>query len=102
MTVRDAINSALDEELARDSKVYILGEEVWRIRYCVCHDLFVVTSALITLLHDLPVDHGLQVQKGLQLQPGVKSAHTDCFVCTGWGVSRSLQGVESMLRSMLR
>lgn len=28
MTVRDAINSALDEELARDSKVYILGEEV--------------------------------------------------------------------------
>jgi hypothetical protein len=76
MTVRDAINSALDEELARDSKVYILGEEVWRIRCCVYHDLFVVTTALITLLHDLPVDHGLQVRKGLQLQPVVKSAHT--------------------------
>lgn len=33
MTVRDAINSALDEELARDDKVYVLGEEVsaaWR------------------------------------------------------------------------
>lgn len=28
MTVRDALNSALDEELARDSTVYILGEEV--------------------------------------------------------------------------
>ncbi|KIZ01127.1 pyruvate dehydrogenase E1 component subunit beta [Monoraphidium neglectum] len=28
MTVRDAINSALDEELARDPAVYILGEEV--------------------------------------------------------------------------
>jgi pyruvate/2-oxoglutarate/acetoin dehydrogenase E1 component len=28
MTVRDAINSALDEELARDSKVFVLGEEV--------------------------------------------------------------------------
>ncbi|GIL89732.1 hypothetical protein Vretimale_16605 [Volvox reticuliferus] len=28
MTVRDALNSALDEELARDDKVYILGEEV--------------------------------------------------------------------------
>ncbi|KAG2488816.1 hypothetical protein HYH03_012615 [Edaphochlamys debaryana] len=28
MTVRDAINSALDEELARDDKVYVLGEEV--------------------------------------------------------------------------
>ncbi|KAG2435945.1 hypothetical protein HXX76_007140 [Chlamydomonas incerta] len=28
MTVRDALNSALDEELARDDKVYVLGEEV--------------------------------------------------------------------------
>lgn len=28
MTVRDAINSALDEELARDNTVFILGEEV--------------------------------------------------------------------------
>lgn len=28
MTVRDAINSALDEELARDNTVFILGEEI--------------------------------------------------------------------------
>jgi len=28
MTVRDAINSALDEEMERDGKVYLLGEEV--------------------------------------------------------------------------
>jgi hypothetical protein len=28
MTVRDAINSALDEEMARDERVFILGEEV--------------------------------------------------------------------------
>lgn len=28
LTVRDAINSALDEELARDDRVYVLGEEV--------------------------------------------------------------------------
>eukprot|EP00879_Flechtneria_rotunda_P013351 GHRR01013941.1.p1 GENE.GHRR01013941.1~~GHRR01013941.1.p1 ORF type:complete len:229 (+),score=52.03 GHRR01013941.1:110-796(+) len=28
LTVRDALNSALDEEMARDEKVYILGEEV--------------------------------------------------------------------------
>jgi pyruvate dehydrogenase E1 component beta subunit len=28
MTVRDALNSALDEELARDPTVYIMGEEV--------------------------------------------------------------------------
>ncbi|KAK9688609.1 pyruvate dehydrogenase E1, beta subunit, partial [Basidiobolus ranarum] len=28
MTVRDALNSALDDELARDDKVYLMGEEV--------------------------------------------------------------------------
>ena len=28
MTVRDALNQALEEELLRDEKVYILGEEV--------------------------------------------------------------------------
>ena len=28
MTYRDALNSALDEELARDSSVFIIGEEV--------------------------------------------------------------------------
>lgn len=28
LTVRDALNSALDEELERDNTVFILGEEV--------------------------------------------------------------------------
>jgi pyruvate dehydrogenase E1 component beta subunit len=28
MTVRDALNQALDEEMAADGKIYILGEEV--------------------------------------------------------------------------
>jgi pyruvate dehydrogenase E1 component beta subunit len=28
MTVRDAINSALDEEMARDERVFCMGEEV--------------------------------------------------------------------------
>jgi len=28
MMVRDALNTALDEEMARDERVYILGEEV--------------------------------------------------------------------------
>lgn len=28
LTVRDAINAALDEELTRDEKVFIIGEEV--------------------------------------------------------------------------
>ena len=28
MTVRDAINQAIDEELARDERVFLIGEEV--------------------------------------------------------------------------
>jgi pyruvate dehydrogenase E1 component beta subunit len=28
LTVREALNSALDDELARDNKVFIIGEEV--------------------------------------------------------------------------
>ena len=30
MTVREALNSALEEEMLRDDKVFILGEEVAR------------------------------------------------------------------------
>ena len=32
MTVRDALNSALDEEMERDKDVFILGEEVRKAR----------------------------------------------------------------------
>lgn len=28
MTVRDALNSAIDEEMERDDKVFVMGEEV--------------------------------------------------------------------------
>jgi pyruvate dehydrogenase E1 component beta subunit len=28
MTVRDALNAAIDEEIQRDSKVFLIGEEV--------------------------------------------------------------------------
>lgn len=28
MTVRDALNSALDEEMSADSRVFLMGEEV--------------------------------------------------------------------------
>ena len=31
MTVRDALNSALDEEMAADPNVFIMGEEVKKI-----------------------------------------------------------------------
>jgi pyruvate dehydrogenase E1 component beta subunit len=30
MTVRDALNSAMEEEMLRDEKVFIMGEEVAR------------------------------------------------------------------------
>jgi len=33
MTVRDALNSAMDEEMERDKDVFVLGEEVGA---CVC------------------------------------------------------------------
>ena len=38
MTVRDALNSALEEEMLRDDKIFILGEEVARYNgaYKVC------------------------------------------------------------------
>lgn len=29
MMVREALNSALDEEMAADSRVFFMGEEVW-------------------------------------------------------------------------
>ena len=28
MTIRDALNSAMDEEMARDESVFLMGEEV--------------------------------------------------------------------------
>lgn len=34
MTVRDALNSALDEEMSADSKVFVIGEEVWTCTHC--------------------------------------------------------------------
>lgn len=40
MTVRDALNQALDEELERDERVFLLGEEVaqydgaYKVRGC--------------------------------------------------------------------
>jgi pyruvate/2-oxoglutarate/acetoin dehydrogenase E1 component len=53
MTVRDALNVAMEEEMLRDEKVFILGEEVARYNgaYKV-HNHFIlggVSSALIPL-----------------------------------------------------
>lgn len=37
MTVRDALNSALDEEMSADSKVFVIGEEVWTCTHCLSY-----------------------------------------------------------------
>ncbi len=31
ITVRDALNSAIEEEMSADSKVFVIGEEVWSL-----------------------------------------------------------------------
>jgi pyruvate/2-oxoglutarate/acetoin dehydrogenase E1 component len=46
MNVRDALNSAIDEEMSADSKVFVIGEEVrslpklsvlgWKIKHLQC------------------------------------------------------------------
>ena len=41
MTVREALNAAMEEEMLRDENVFILGEEVARYNgaYKVCFDI---------------------------------------------------------------
>lgn len=40
MTVRDALNSALDEEMSADPKVFLMGEEVIVMVFLYCILLF--------------------------------------------------------------
>jgi len=46
MTVREALNTAMDEEMARDETVFILGEEVAKYNgaYKVCHKCWLRTE----------------------------------------------------------
>lgn len=46
MTVREALNTAMDEEMARDEKVFILGEEVAKYNgaYKVSHPVASLSS----------------------------------------------------------
>ena len=52
MTIRDALNSALDEEMSRDKDVFIMGEEVRRNinGYFVCYQAISAKSVL-TIFH---------------------------------------------------
>jgi len=62
MTVRDALNSALDEEMSADPKVFLMGEEVRTIGKKLVFPGFDVRSFFFYLLS------------------------------TGWGISRCIQG----------
>lgn len=51
MTVRDALNAAMDEEIERDPKVFLLGEEVaeydgaYKVSKLLCLFLFQIVNA---------------------------------------------------------
>lgn len=59
LTVRDAINSAIDEEMARDDKVFVMGEEVGEYEgaYKITRGLLAKYGA--TRVRDTPItEHG--------------------------------------------
>ena len=45
MTVRDALNSAMDEEMERDGDVFVLGEEVSCRQYLESHTVMLTCRA---------------------------------------------------------
>jgi pyruvate dehydrogenase E1 component beta subunit len=59
MTVREALNAAMEEEMIRDEKVFILGEEVARYNgaYKVCLSLPLFNHPI--LIHRIKVTKGL-------------------------------------------
>lgn len=63
MTVRDALNSAIDEELARDPKVILIGEEVAKYdgAYKVSKGLFAKYGE--TRVIDTPISEVILNQK---------------------------------------
>ncbi|PNH01296.1 Pyruvate dehydrogenase E1 component subunit beta, mitochondrial [Tetrabaena socialis] len=70
MTVRDALNSALDEELARDDKVYVLGEEVgeyqgaYKVRCITNHGTRAQGPPLIRVVDAVQITRGLLQKYG--------------------------------------
>lgn len=56
MTVREALNSAMEEEMTRDETVFVLGEEVAQYNgaYKVSSCLIVCHLMCFTLIESLP------------------------------------------------
>ena len=87
LTVRDALNSALDEELARDDTVFLLGEEVRPQVYLL----------LMLVMHCQTSSLGSQ--SSVQTKSG-QYLFRQCSgdkLCAGWRVPGRLQG-EFLLR----
>ena len=92
MTVRDALNAAMEEEMIRDENVFVLGEEVARYNgaYKVCRlELFQLDS----------IDHIIQVTKGLMDKFGERRVVDTPITEMGFAglaVGAALQGLRPM------
>eukprot|EP00331_Platyophrya_macrostoma_P013230 CAMPEP_0176431456 /NCGR_PEP_ID=MMETSP0127-20121128/14825_1 /TAXON_ID=938130 /ORGANISM="Platyophrya macrostoma, Strain WH" /LENGTH=328 /DNA_ID=CAMNT_0017813471 /DNA_START=89 /DNA_END=1075 /DNA_ORIENTATION=- len=94
MTIRDALNKALDEELERDSKVFILGEEVGNYNgaYKVTKDLYAKYGA--SRVMDMPItEHGFAGMAVGAAFNGMKP------VCEFMTFNFSLQAIDQMVNS---
>lgn len=77
MTVRDALNAALDEELARDEKVILIGEEVAKYdgAYKVSKGLYSKygeSRIIDTPITEVSLDHLKQILKVNKLTSCIK------------------------------
>ena len=68
LTVRDALNQAIDEEMERDERVFILGEEV--AQYDGAYKVSTATS-----------------RRSAELFPGMKTEDLFCYAIMLWFVS---------------
>ncbi len=75
MTVRDALNTAMEEEMTRDEKVFILGEEV--ARYNGAYKVWDVVTSLFSLLNP----------------PRSQKVSWTSLVRSGWWIRRSRRWV---------
>ena len=76
MTVREALNSALEEEMLRDERVFIIGEEVARYNgaYKVCLQRLRVGSAAHISSRSLKVCWTSLARSALSTHPSLRWA----------------------------
>lgn len=94
ITIRDALNKALDEELERDAKVFILGEEVGNYNgaYKITKDLYTKYGA--TRVMDMPItEHGFA---GMAVGSAFNGLRPVCEFMT---FNFALQAIDQMVNS---